>query len=139
MVQDADRIGGYSVSDEDGRVTRFGRFLRKTHIDELPNLINVLRGEMVLFGPRPDVPWYANRIPEPERSIIFSVKPGCIDPATLWNLDEGKKLSGKEDPEKYYEEVIWPQKIRKQVNYIGKCYGYGFLRKALSLVFSVER
>jgi len=94
---------------------------------------------MVLFGPRPDVPWYADRIPEPERSIIFSVKPGCIDPATLWNLDEGEKLSGKEDPEKHYEEVIWPQKIRKQVSYIERCCGYGFLRKALSLVFSVER
>lgn len=118
MVQNADALGGYSVCEKDVRVTRIGRFLRRTHLDELPNLINVLRGEMVFIGPRPDVSYYANRIPEPERTIILSVKPGCIDPATLWNFNEGQRLNGKDDPERYYEEVIWPEKIKRQVVFI---------------------
>lgn len=134
MVQGADRLGSFSVSGNDSRTTKVGKVIRKLHIDELPNLINVLKGEMTLFGPRPDVPYYADRIPEPQRSIILSVKPGCIDPATMWNFNEGQRLNGKQDPEKYYEEVIWPEKIKRQVAFIEKCSGSGFLSKALSLI-----
>lgn len=120
MVYGADRTGSLSVAQDDKRVTRIGRLLRVTHFDELPNLINVLKGEMNLIGPRPDVPFYADRIPEPDRSIILSVKPGCLDPATLWNFNEGMRLMGHEDPEKYYHEVIWPEKLKRQKQFILK-------------------
>ena len=139
MVFDADSIGGYSVGYDDHRVTRIGRIIRRWHIDELPNLINVIKGEMNLLGPRPDVAYYDERIPEPEKSIILSVKPGCIDPATIWNFNEGIRLRGKEDPDRYYEDVIWPEKIKRQVAYIKRCCGSGSLRKVLFLVSSAVR
>lgn len=138
MVQGADSIGGYSVAWSDNRITKVGSFLRRWHLDEIPNLVNVVKGEMNLIGPRPDVPYYADRIPEPQRSIILSVKPGCLDMATMWDLDEGEQLHGKPDPEKYYEEVIWPEKLRLQVSFIERCSGSGFLKKAFSLLFSKE-
>ena len=120
MVQGADRCGPYSVAEDDGRVTRLGRFLRKYHLDELPNLVNVVRGEMSLFGPRPEVLYYVDKMPIDIRRVVLSVKPGCIDRATLNNLDEGKQLRGKEDPEAYYEKVIWPEKLRRQCESILK-------------------
>ena len=118
MVQGADRIGPYSVADDDPRVTRIGRLLRRTHLDELPNLINVARREMRLFGPRPDVKHYIDKMTDDERRIILSVKPGCIDLATLRNLNEGERLKGQADPEAYYENVIWPEKKRLQIAWI---------------------
>jgi lipopolysaccharide/colanic/teichoic acid biosynthesis glycosyltransferase len=121
MQRDSDKCGSFSVAYGDGRVIPFGRFLRKWHLDELPNLLTVLRGDMAIIGPRPDIPEYADRMPEPERTIILSVKPGCIDFATLWNFNEGMRLErAGEDPDKYYEEVIWPEKLKRQREFILK-------------------
>jgi len=120
MVKGADKMGSFSVPEEDRRITSLGRILRKTHFDELPNLINVIRREMAFFGPRPEVPYYVNKMPPAIRRIVLSVKPGCIDKATIWNFNEAQRLKGKKDPEAYYEKVIWPEKLRRQCESIIK-------------------
>lgn len=117
MVVNADQIGGPSTPDDDPRVTRTGKFLRKSKLDELPQLINVLKGEMSLVGPRPEVPQYVQMYNDEERAIL-SVKPGITDWASIWNSDEGALLAGTPDPEKTYRESIRPEKIRLQLEYV---------------------
>ena len=117
MMPDAEIRGGPSTADGDPRVTRFGRFLRKAKLDELPQLFNVLVGDMSLVGPRPEVPQYVALFTEEERSIL-NVRPGITDWASLWNPDEGALLSGDPDPERAYLERIRPEKIRLQLDYV---------------------
>lgn len=117
MVVNAERIGGPSTADDDPRITRIGRVLRRYKLDELPQLINVLTGEMSLVGPRPEVERYVKMFNEEEKTIL-SVRPGITDWATLWNPDEGAVLAGSEDPEKTYMEKIRPEKIRLQLEYV---------------------
>ncbi len=118
MVQNADQIGGPSTAGDDARLTKVGIVLRRFKLDELPQLINVLKGEMSLVGPRPEVPFYVNMMTEEEKRIILSVKPGITDLASLWNIDEGAVLHGSPDPEKTYQEKIWPEKKRLQMKYV---------------------
>ena len=117
MVVNADKIGGPSTADDDPRITKIGKFLRKYKLDELPQFINVLKGEMSIVGPRPEVPLYVNMFTEEEREIL-KVKPGITDWASLWNSDEGTILKGSLDPEKTYMEKIRPEKIRLQLKYV---------------------
>lgn len=97
--------------ESDSRITPFGRFLRRSKIDELPQLWNILKGEMSLVGPRPDVPAYASKL-EGEDRIILSVKPGITGPDSLAFPNEERLLATQPDPEKYYHEVIYPEKLR---------------------------
>lgn len=117
MVVNAERIGGPSTADDDPRITRVGRRLRKYKLDELPQLLNILRGEMSVVGPRPEVPQYVALLTDEERAIL-SVRPGLTDWATLWNPDEGSILAGSEDPERVYLERIRPEKVRLQLAYV---------------------
>lgn len=117
MVNNADTMGGPSTAGDDPRVTAAGRFIRKFKIDELPQLINVLKGEMSLVGPRPEVRFYVDLYTEEEK-VILSIRPGITDWASLWNADEGAILAGSLDPEKAYMEKIRPQKIRLQLRYV---------------------
>lgn len=117
MVVNADKIGGPSSADDDPRITAVGKFMRKLKLDELPQLINVLRGEMSFVGPRPEVPFYVNMF-TPEEKKILDVRPGITDWASLWNCDEGAILAGSADPEKTYMEQIRPEKIRLQLKYV---------------------
>ncbi|MDD5258615.1 MAG: sugar transferase [bacterium] len=117
MVLNADKIGGSSSADDDPRITRIGKKLRKYKLDELPQLFNVLQGEMSFVGPRPEVPYYVNMFTAQEKQIL-SVKPGITDWASLWNSDEGAILAGSPDPEKTYQEKIRPEKIRLQLKYV---------------------
>lgn len=119
MVVGADRIGGPSTPLGDPRITCVGAFLRKYKLDELPQLLNVLRGEMSLVGPRPEVPEYVSLLTEEQR-VILSVPPGITDLATLWNSDEGALLAGYPDPERAYLEDIRPQKIALQSEYVNR-------------------
>lgn len=117
MVVNAEKIGGPSTADDDPRITRIGKLLRKYKLDELPQLINVLRGEMSLVGPRPEVPLYVEMFTEDEKAIL-SVRPGMTDWASIWDSDEGALLAGSEDPEKVYMEKVRPEKIRLQLEYV---------------------
>lgn len=117
MVANADRIGGPSTAGDDVRLTHVGRALRRYKLDELPQLLNVLIGEMSLVGPRPEVPQYVAMFTEEER-VILSIRPGMTDWASLWNVDEGAVLAGEADPERAYLEKIRPEKIRLQLAYV---------------------
>ncbi len=118
MVTNADKIGGPSTAGDDPRLTKIGKFLRKFQLDELPQLINILKGEMSFVGPRPEVPFYVNMMTKEEKDIILSVKPGLTDFASLWDFHEEEILKGSPDPEKTYQEKIWPEKKRLQIKYI---------------------
>ena len=117
MVVDAEKLGGLSTPDDDPRITKTGRFIRKYKIDELPQIINVLKGEMSFVGPRPEVQYYVNMFTEEEKAIL-SICPGITDWASIWNPDEGAVLAGNPDPEKAYMEKIRPEKIRLQLKYV---------------------
>jgi lipopolysaccharide/colanic/teichoic acid biosynthesis glycosyltransferase len=117
MVVDAETRGGSSTADGDPRVTAIGRMLRKTKLDEVPQLLNVLTGEMSFVGPRPEVQHYVDMYTEAEKAIL-TVRPGITDWASLWNADEGAVLAGSDDPERTYLERIRPQKLRWQLEYV---------------------
>jgi lipopolysaccharide/colanic/teichoic acid biosynthesis glycosyltransferase len=117
MVVNAEKLGGPSTADDDPRITKTGKFLRKYKLDELPQLINVLKGEMSFVGPRPEVQHYVDMFTEEEKAIL-SVRPGITDWASLWNPDEGAVLAGSQDPEKTYMEKIRPQKLKLQLKYV---------------------
>lgn len=120
MVPDAEKLGGPSTAEDDPRLTKIGKFLKKFQLDELPQLINVLKGEMSFVGPRPEVPFYVKMMSNEEKKIILSVRPGMTDLASLWNFHEGEILKGSPDPEKTYMEKIRPEKIRLQIEYVEK-------------------
>jgi len=117
MVADAESIGGLSSAEGDVRVTRSGRFMRKHKLDELGQLFNVIKGDMSLVGPRPEVQHYVKMFTEEELEIL-SVRPGMTDWASLWNSDEGSILAGRSDPEKVYLEDIRPTKLKLQLLYV---------------------
>jgi lipopolysaccharide/colanic/teichoic acid biosynthesis glycosyltransferase len=117
MVVNADKIGGPSTADDDPRITKIGKFLRKYKLDELPQLINVLKGEMSIVGPRPEVTSEVETYNEEEKRI-FSVRPGITDWASLIFHDEGEILKGSSDPHKTYREKIKPGKIMLALKYV---------------------
>ena len=117
MVVNADRIGGSSTSNDDPRITRAGKALRRHKLDELPQLLNVLVGNMSLVGPRPEVEHYVQMFTEEEKAIL-TVRPGITDWASLWNPDEGSLLAGSVDPERTYLEKVRPGKLRLQLEYV---------------------
>jgi lipopolysaccharide/colanic/teichoic acid biosynthesis glycosyltransferase len=110
-------IETYVTVDNDPRITSLGKFWRKTKIDELPQLVNVLKGDMSFVGPRPDVPGYAD-ILEGEDRIVLTVRPGITGPATLKYRDEENLLAKSRDPETYNLEIVWPDKVRLNREYV---------------------
>jgi lipopolysaccharide/colanic/teichoic acid biosynthesis glycosyltransferase len=117
MVVGADTKGPSSTTADDPRITPIGRFIRRFNLDELPQFINVFKGEMSIVGPRPQVLWAVELYTEEERTIL-SVRPGITDWATIWIRDEGELLRGSTDPDKDYLEKIWPEKRRLQLEYV---------------------
>jgi lipopolysaccharide/colanic/teichoic acid biosynthesis glycosyltransferase len=110
--------GGPSVTvGGDSRVTRIGKLLRRTKLDELPQFWNVFRGDMSLVGPRPEVPEYVALQPERYRRVL-SVRPGITDPASLCFKNEEMLLAASEDPLRYYADVILPAKLDMAEDYI---------------------
>ncbi len=121
MIVNAEKIGGPSTAADDPRLTKIGKFLKKYQLDELPQLINVLKGEMSFVGPRPEVKLYVDLMTKEEKDIILSVRPGMTDTASLWNFHESEILKGSPDPEKTYMEKIRPEKLRLQIEYVKNC------------------
>lgn len=118
MVPEAEKLGGPSTSADDTRLIKLGKFLRRHNLDELPQLINVLKGEMSFVGPRPEVPSEVESYDEETKRIILSVKPGMTDLATLANIHEEEILRGSKDPHQTYREIIKPQKLKLAVEYV---------------------
>ena len=117
MVVNADSIGGSLTTYRDTRVTPIGRLLRWTKLDELPNLINVIKGEMSLIGPRPEAPVYVKHYTETQRQVLH-VKPGMTGPSQLANRDEEEKLKGQPDAEHYYITELMPKKLDLDLHYV---------------------
>lgn len=118
LREDADQMGGGpSCADDDPRITRFGKTLRKYKINELPQLINVLTGEMSFVGPRPEVPSEVETY-SPEEKRILTVRPGITDYASLQFHNEGEILMGSADPHQAYREKIKPEKLKLALKYV---------------------
>ncbi|MBI2098817.1 sugar transferase [Candidatus Uhrbacteria bacterium] len=120
MVVNAEQLGSLSVPEDSLLVTKPGKFLRRFKLDELPQLINVLKGEMSLVGPRPEIMEYAKLYTSGEKNV-YTIRPGMTDYASLWNIDEGAYLAGAktiEETERKYLDELRPEKVRLQVKYV---------------------
>jgi lipopolysaccharide/colanic/teichoic acid biosynthesis glycosyltransferase len=118
MVVGADRAGPLVTSGADARITRSGRFLRKYKLDEFPQLINVLKGDMSFVGPRPEVAKYVEHWSDRQRRLILSVRPGITDPGSIEFRHEEAILRSAADPERFYIETILPDKLALYCNYV---------------------
>ena len=119
MVTNAEKIGKQITVGKDSRITRVGAFLRKFKIDELPQLFNVLKGDMSLVGPRPEVPKYVALYNEEQRHVL-DVRPGITDMASLRYKDENDILGKVDNPEEYYINIIMRDKLNLNLEYIEK-------------------
>jgi len=118
MVQDAPKLGGAITARHDPRITRIGRLLRTTKLDELPQLWNVLKGEMSLVGPRPEVERYVQLWEPALREQVLSVRPGITGLTQIRYRHEERLLAQQPDPEKYYREVLLPLKLASDAEYV---------------------
>lgn len=105
------------TTSDDVRITNSGKFFRRNKIDELPQLLNVLIGDMSFVGPRPDVKGYADKLQGEDR-IILTIRPGITGPATIKYKNEEEMLSKVENPKEYNDTVIWPDKVKINIEYI---------------------
>lgn len=119
MRPDSEKFGQITVGDRDPRVTNIGRVLRKSKLDELPQIINILKGEMSFVGPRPEVPKYIPHYSEKHLEIL-TVRPGLTDLASLEYIEESKLLGESENPEKTYIAEVLPAKLDLQLEYVQK-------------------
>lgn len=117
MVVDAEKVGRQITVGNDSRITKVGIFLRKYKLDELPQLINVIKGDMSLVGPRPEVPKYVELYNENQKRVL-EVRPGITDYASIEYRDENSILGNVENPEEYYINIIMPHKIDLNMKYI---------------------
>ena len=123
------------TTDKDPRITRMGRFWRKSKIDELPQLINVFKGEMSFVGPRPDVPGFADSLRGEDR-LILTVRPGITGPATLKYRNEEELLLNADFPEDFNREIIFPDKVHLNLNYLKEYKLSKDIRYILETIFS---
>ena len=117
MVVDAERIGPSATSDDDQRITKVGKVLRKYKLDELSQLINVLVGDMSMVGPRPQVKWAVDLYSKEEK-VILNIRPGITDYASLIFSNEGEILNGSKNPDQDYLEKIHPIKTNLAMKYV---------------------
>jgi lipopolysaccharide/colanic/teichoic acid biosynthesis glycosyltransferase len=130
MTSAAGKLGGPLTFAGDPRITRVGRWLRATKIDELPQLFNVLRGDMSLVGPRPELPEYVD-IFRDHFALLLRVRPGITDPASLRYRNESALLAAAPDPELEYRQRILPDKLRLSTEYAE----HSTLRTDIALIF----
>lgn len=147
MVKNADKIGGGTTALNDGRITRVGRFLRKTKLDEVANLLCIIKGDMCFIGPRPELLQYTQNYDE-EEQVIFQVRPGITDYSSLEfiNLDE---IVGEDNADEYYEKYVLKEKNRLRIKYARevsfttdvKLFAgtvWSVIKKALKVIFTKE-
>lgn len=134
MVVNAEKLGGPSTAGGDPRITKTGAFLRKYKLDELPQLFNIINGDMSFVGPRPEVKIYTDMYTDNEK-VLLQLRPGITDYASIWNNDEAAILAGHADPEKAYLELVRPEKIRLQLKY----YREKSLLTDLKIIFQTVR
>ncbi len=120
MCCDAEAKGRQITVGEDPRITRSGRFLRRYKLDELPQLLNVVLGEMSLVGPRPEVPRYVSLYPDDVRDQVLSVPPGITDYASIEYKDENAILGRAPDPDRAYIEEVMPVKLKYYLRYVAE-------------------
>lgn len=118
MATDAEASGRSITVGRDPRITRVGRFLRATKLDEIPQLINVWQGDMSFVGPRPEVPRYVALYPPDVAQEILSVRPGITDPASLEFRNEARLLGETPEPERFYIETVMPKKLELALRYV---------------------
>ncbi|MBB3294951.1 lipopolysaccharide/colanic/teichoic acid biosynthesis glycosyltransferase [Mitsuaria sp. BK045] len=138
MRVDAPRLGPQITIGDDARITRSGRWLRASKVDELPQLWDVLRGAMSLVGPRPEVPRYVALYPAELRELVLSVRPGITDPASLSFRNESELLARAEDPEREYVEVVMPMKLRLAADYVRNASLGGDIRLILATLGAIK-
>ncbi len=142
MGADAPQQGGLLTIGADPRITRVGHWLRDRRLDELPQFIDVLRGEMSLVSPRPEVPRYVERYPAALREVVLSVRPGIPDPASLAFIDEARLLAASSDPERTYIHEVLPQKLQISADYArraGLAADIGVLWRTLGVLLGRRR
>lgn len=133
-MRDTRQPQNYITTINDPRITKLGKFLRHSKLDELPQLWNVLVGDMSLVGPRPDITGYADAL-EGEDRIILSVRPGITGPASLAFKNEEKILDHKENPKAYNDKIIWPEKVKINKDYINNYSLYKDIKIILKTIF----
>ena len=136
MVVDADKMGLSITVGRDSRITRVGAFLRKTKLDELAQLLNVLCGQMSFVGPRPEVPRYVELYTPYQRQVLL-VRPGITDYASIAYRNENDLLAGADDPERMYIETIMPDKIELNMKYLREISPLTDVRLILRTVLAV--
>ena len=117
MFVNSEASGQLTVGSRDSRITQMGYFIRKYKVDELPQLINVLLGDMSLVGPRPEVPKYVSKYTQEQRQLL-SVRPGITDFASLYYFEEADLLAASDDPERTYIEDVMPKKLSYSLRYL---------------------
>lgn len=138
MRPDSDKKGLLTVGGRDPRITRSGYFLRRYKLDELPQLINVLVGDMSFVGPRPEVRKYVELYNSEQRKVL-DVRPGITDIASLEYFEENELLGKSSDPERIYIEEVMPAKLKLNLQYIGKANlatDLGMILKTITRIFS---
>lgn len=136
MSVNADSGGLLTVGNRDPRITGAGYYLRKYKLDELPQLVNVLKGEMSFVGPRPEVRKYVEMYNDDQKKVL-SVRPGITDEASILYRNENEILSNRDDPEAYYIEHIMPDKIRINLEYIQRRSVFKDIKVILSTIGAI--
>jgi lipopolysaccharide/colanic/teichoic acid biosynthesis glycosyltransferase len=122
------------ISPSSTSISKFGYFLRKSHLDELPQLFNILFGTMSFVGPRPDVVGFADVLPQKEQ-LFLKVKPGITSPASLKYKKEDVILAKQNNPEKYYKNAIWPDKVKMNNDYVKNWSFFGDIKLIWLTIF----
>ena len=138
MVADADRRGGPLTVGGDARITRVGAWLRASKLDELPQLVNVVRGDMALVGPRPEVARYVQHFTPAQRRVL-DVRPGITDPASIAYRHESEELARHDDPERAYLEIVLPRKLELNLAYLERRTFWSDLRLLFATLAAVAR
>lgn len=136
MVKDAEKKGLQLSTTTDSRITKVGKLLRKTKCDELPQLFNVLAGQMSFVGPRPEVPKYVEMYSEEQKNVLL-IRPGITDEASILYRNENDVLEKSDDPEKTYIEEVMPDKLRINLEYLTKIGLFYNVKLIFKTIFAV--